>query len=78
MLETNMNEIITQVDAQNKLEKSEVPAILFSSLLKNVVVDFGNVARLSVYFFLSVLSLFLLCMCGSALLEMSASSCYCC
>lgn len=24
VLETNMNEIITQVDAQNKMEKSEV------------------------------------------------------
>lgn len=26
VLETNMNEIITQVDAQNKMEKSEVSA----------------------------------------------------
>lgn len=24
VLETNMNEIVTQIDAQNKLEKSEV------------------------------------------------------
>lgn len=29
VLETNMNEIITQVDAQNKMEKSEVGAALF-------------------------------------------------
>lgn len=29
VLETNMNEIITQVDAQNKMEKSEVSVDLF-------------------------------------------------
>lgn len=28
VLETNMNEIITQVDAQNKMEKSEVSLTL--------------------------------------------------
>lgn len=28
VLETNMNEIITQVDAQNKMEKSEVSVTL--------------------------------------------------
>lgn len=27
VLETNMNEIVTQIDAQNKLEKSEVRVI---------------------------------------------------
>lgn len=58
VLETNMNEIITQVDAQNKLEKSEVPAIPSSLSLENVVVDLGNVARLSVYLSLSVFSSF--------------------
>ena len=31
VLETNMNEIITQVDAQNKMEKSEVRVAVIRS-----------------------------------------------
>lgn len=57
VLETNMNEIITQVDAQNKMEKSEVPVIPSSPLWKSVVVDLGNVARLFVFLSSSVLCL---------------------
>lgn len=37
VLETNMNEIITQVDAQNKMEKSEVRPALPSSLCTEVL-----------------------------------------
>lgn len=32
MLETNMNEIVTQVDAENKMEKSEVRAHIADTL----------------------------------------------
>lgn len=35
VLETNMNEIVTQIDAQNKLEKSEVR-------LENALVSEGS------------------------------------
>lgn len=37
VLETNMNEIITQVDAQNKMEKSEVSAPPPASCMYNVI-----------------------------------------
>lgn len=33
VLETNMNEIITQVDAQNKMEKSEVSLTCLSAVM---------------------------------------------
>ena len=33
VLETNMSEILTHIEAQNKLEKSEVRLILYSSTL---------------------------------------------
>ena len=33
VLETNMSEILTHIEAQNKLEKSEVCLILYSCML---------------------------------------------